>query len=615
MKIKFLSIFLAFAMMFVGFSQIGKAAQGDTSLIIDDSNLAPSESFDVELHLDTGGSDIGAFNMYLDFDATDVSIDLASGDDGISLGADATNYSIMANPDDIANGHYRFAGICAQNCANVGEVHLVTIHLETTAGFNSGNSDLFIRINELADELGLTINPGTLTGVTITSNVPDTTAPVRSNETPTSGTLSSGTTETTISLSTDENASCKYSGSASVAYASMTNNFSTTGSASHSTVVTNLSDGNSYDYYVRCEDEYNNENTSDVHISFSVSVASSGNDSSGGGGATDTSVAVLSNGVPSGPLSSDTSETIVAVNTNESATCKYSNTQGVAYASMTNDFDSTGNISHSFSATGLIPGGTYIYYIRCQNVANLVTTEDYTVSFSIKNSDNQESNYDSEEGSDPTESDSGDDTGNKAESGSVDIVSNDFTATTLTIKERGMYERLKGKIILKVEDDGRAYYIHPQTEIGFYLGRPRDAFNVMREQGVGITNADLNKIPFGLDRLMGEDSDGDGLPDLFEGAIGTDKNKADTDGDGYSDRDELGSGYSPLGTDELTSDAVFASKHTGKIFLQVEGSGEAWYIHEGKRYYLGRPDGAFEIMRYLSLGISNTDFNRFSVEK
>lgn len=43
------------------------------------------------------------------------------------------------------------------------------------------------------------------------------------------------------------------------------------------------------------------------------------------------------------------------------------------------------------------------------------------------------------------------------------------------------------------------------------------------------------------------DTDGDGLDDKQESAIGTDPKKADTDGDGYADGEEVKNGYSPLG--------------------------------------------------------------------
>ncbi|MEK7187901.1 MAG: hypothetical protein AAB691_03610 [Patescibacteria group bacterium] len=49
------------------------------------------------------------------------------------------------------------------------------------------------------------------------------------------------------------------------------------------------------------------------------------------------------------------------------------------------------------------------------------------------------------------------------------------------------------------------------------------------------------------------DSDKDGVSDWFEGYIGTNKNKADTDGDAYSDSEELGRGDNPNGAGKLKS--------------------------------------------------------------
>ena len=109
----------------------------------------------------------------------------------------------------------------------------------------------------------------------------DSTAPVRSAGSP-SGIQSSGTTQVTMSLTTDENSTCKYSKTASTTYSSMTNIFSTTASTSHSSIIS-VSNGNSYNYYVRCTDG-TNINSDDYTISFSVASPSTSSSSGGGGG-------------------------------------------------------------------------------------------------------------------------------------------------------------------------------------------------------------------------------------------------------------------------------------------------------------------------------------------
>ncbi len=174
-----------------------------------------------------------------------------------------------------------------------------------------------------------------------------------------------------------------------------------------------------------------------------------------------------------------------------------------------------------------------------------------------------------------------------------------------------LYDRLKGIILLKVEDKGKAYYVHPNTHTVYYLGRPADAFFIMREQGIGISNADLEKFPLALSEAFGKDTDGDELSDMLEDAIGTGKFTHDTDDDGFSDSEELLQGFSPTSDKKLFYDISFANRHKGKIFLQVENHGEAWFINpaDRKRYFLGRPEDAFALMRNLSLGISNRDFD------
>lgn len=189
--------------------------------------------------------------------------------------------------------------------------------------------------------------------------------------------------------------------------------------------------------------------------------------------------------------------------------------------------------------------------------------------------------------------------------------SDEVTVEEIDIKNNNLYNTLKGRIILKVESSGEAYYIDPKNQKMYYLGRPDDAFRVMREQGVGITNNNLNKICIGLSDLSGKDSDSDGLSDMFEDAIGTNKDKDDTDQDGFKDRSEIETGYNPNGSGSFQCDRNFSNSQKGKIFLQVESHGEAWYVNpkDGKRYFLGRAADAFQVMRTLGLGISNENFS------
>ncbi len=101
-----------------------------------------------------------------------------------------------------------------------------------------------------------------------TETVSVTAPPVISGGTP-SGTLASGTTSTSMSVATNESATCRY-GAYDVAYASLPNTFTTTGGTSHSQTLSGLTNGAAYTYYVRCISASENANTSSTAISFSV---------------------------------------------------------------------------------------------------------------------------------------------------------------------------------------------------------------------------------------------------------------------------------------------------------------------------------------------------------
>ncbi|MBI4250193.1 hypothetical protein HY622_01220 [Candidatus Uhrbacteria bacterium] len=120
-------------------------------------------------------------------------------------------------------------------------------------------------------------------------------------------------------------------------------------------------------------------------------------------------------------------------------------------------------------------------------------------------------------------------------------------------------DRLSGRILLQVESKGEAWYVDPGSRQRVSLGRPADAFQAMRSFGIGITNADLDRIA-----TVDEQQEGD---------------------------------------------EKIASRLAGKIVLQVQSKGEAWYINPVnlRRYFLGRPADAFSVMRNLGLGIANKD--------
>jgi hypothetical protein len=128
--------------------------------------------------------------------------------------------------------------------------------------------------------------------------------------------------------------------------------------------------------------------------------------------------------------------------------------------------------------------------------------------------------------------------------------------------------RLRGRILLQVEGHGEAWYVDPDSAERVFLGRPDDAFAIMRSYGLGITDNDLGMIP--------------------------ESDRQDADAAGPT-----------------------AKRLAGKILLQVQQNGEAWYVNplSLKRHYLGRPADAFRIMRELGLGITDKNLGLIVVRE
>jgi hypothetical protein len=67
-----------------------------------------------------------------------------------------------------------------------------------------------------------------------------------------------------------------------------------------------------------------------------------------------------------------------------------------------------------------------------------------------------------------------------------------------------------------------------------------------------------------------------------------------------------------LDVESICDGSPLANQLKGKILLQVEQHGEAWYVHPDKCYriYLKDGEAAYDIMRFLSLGITNSDLEK-----
>lgn len=181
---------------------------------------------------------------------------------------------------------------------------------------------------------------------------------------------------------------------------------------------------------------------------------------------------------------------------------------------------------------------------------------------------------------------------------------------------RPLTERLSGWILLQVQSRGEAWYVDPLEQKRIYLPNGQAVFRLIEKRGLGITNEALNRIPIGIDTAFQlSDSDGDGVSDKLERALHFDPFSQDSDRDGYNDAYEITQGYSPQGKQQIIPDDSLIERLKGRILLQVQQRGEAWYLNpqDGKRYYLADAETAYAVMRHLSLGITNNDLMKIPV--
>lgn len=124
-------------------------------------------------------------------------------------------------------------------------------------------------------------------------------------------------------------------------------------------------------------------------------------------------------------------------------------------------------------------------------------------------------------------------------------------------------DKMAGRILLQTESYGRAWYVDPVSRSRFYLQDGNTAYTLMRNLGLGITNSNLAKIS----------------------------------------------------TNPTTSPTALALKMRGRILLQVESKGEAWYVHPTTAHRTYLPDGnsAYSLMRSQALGITNANLSKISM--
>ena len=122
---------------------------------------------------------------------------------------------------------------------------------------------------------------------------------------------------------------------------------------------------------------------------------------------------------------------------------------------------------------------------------------------------------------------------------------------------QALSKRLSGRILLQVQGHGESWYVNPMDLLKYFMGRPADAFAMMRKFGLGVSEKDYTafakgKVPANL---------------------------------------------------------------SGRILLRVKAHGEAYYVNplDHKMYYMGRPADAFALMRKFGLGITNSDLRQIGV--
>lgn len=118
-------------------------------------------------------------------------------------------------------------------------------------------------------------------------------------------------------------------------------------------------------------------------------------------------------------------------------------------------------------------------------------------------------------------------------------------------------QRVSGRIVIQTEENGEAWYVYPVTNRRVFLGEPAEAFAVMADLSLGVSNNDYNKIASG----------------------------------------------------DIPSNVV------GKFIIKVDDFGKMYYVDPVSKdvVSVGSAGAAINLITKYGLGISNTDINKIAV--
>jgi hypothetical protein len=148
--------------------------------------------------------------------------------------------------------------------------------------------------------------------------------------------------------------------------------------------------------------------------------------------------------------------------------------------------------------------------------------------------------------------------------GPIDQTKDAFVTSQITLLKpmnAALVERLRGAILLQTQGHGEAWYLDPVTAKRHYMKDGPTAYQMLRAFGLGIADTDLAKVKAG--------------------------------------------------------DKIMVDRMKGRILLQVQAHGEAYYIHPvtGMAYYLKDGEAAYKVMREVSLGIADADLQTIPIQR